>query len=56
MKYQIMHDYYTEGMKFYNDTEYDTVAEALDVATKCGYSSPFLIVHVVDWKKIKYEA
>jgi hypothetical protein len=50
MKYRIIHDYGAyEGMKFYNDVEYDTVDEAVKAALAVNYGTPFLIVHVVEW-------
>lgn len=50
MKYRIIVDYGTyEGMKFWNDKEYETVDEAVKTAIQC-HSQPFLIVNVVNWK------
>ena len=51
MKYKILWDYYSEGHKFH-DGEYDTVGEAVKVAVNAHYSTPFLIVHVVEWTAI----
>jgi len=49
MKYKILHDYYSEGFKF-QDEEFDTIAAAVKYAVDLKYSTPFLIVHVVDWE------
>ncbi len=55
MKYRILFDYGAyEGMKFYDDKEFDTVAEAVNFAIELRYSTPFLIVSVIAWEaKIK---
>ena len=60
MKYRIMFDYGAyEGFKFYvaNDKEntpleYDTVGEAVQAGMGAGYSTPFIIVQVIDWKML----
>lgn len=49
MKYKILFDYRTEGYKF-EDGEFDTVAEAVRTALDLNYSTPFLIVNVIDWE------
>lgn len=49
--YKIIHDYGGyEGMKFYDDKEYSTVAEAVKIAVDCGSYTKFLIVKVIDWE------
>jgi hypothetical protein len=49
MKYKILHDYGAyEGMKFYDEKEFDTVAEAVRFALELRYGVPFLIVQVID--------
>lgn len=51
MSYRVIHDYGAyEGMKFLNETEYTTVADAVKAALAAGYSTPFLIVSVIDWQ------
>lgn len=58
MKYKIMFNYGVEGYKFHEKdegeiAEFDSVGEAIDFAMELGYSSPFIIVQVVDWKNLK---
>lgn len=49
-KYRIMFDYGNyEGMKF-QDGEYATVKDAVKEALSLNYSTPFLIVRVIDWE------
>ena len=50
MKYQILHDYGTEGFKFYEEQDFDTVAEAVKFALELGYCTPFVIVQIIEWK------
>jgi hypothetical protein len=58
MKYQIMHDYGSEGFAFYKEgeeripTEYDSVGEALSSAMESGYGTRFIIVNVIDPKNL----
>lgn len=50
MKYRILFDYGAyEGMKFWDDVEYETVDEAVKKALELNLGTPFLIVQVVDW-------
>jgi len=49
MKYKILFDYRSEGYSFH-DGEYNTVQEAVKEAIALNYSTPFLIVIVVDWE------
>ena len=51
-KYKILFDYRSDGFKF-QDEEFDTVAGAVKHAIELSYSSPFLIVQVVDWEAIE---
>lgn len=54
-KYQILIDYGTEGMKFWNDG-YDSLDEAVKIATQSSYGSNFFIVQIVEWEaKLKNE-
>lgn len=47
MKYKILHDYGAyEGMKFYDEKEFDTVDEAVKFAVNLNYATRFLIVHI----------
>ncbi len=49
MKYKILFDYGTyEGFKF-QDEEFDTVDAAVKHALALRYSTPFLIVVIVQW-------
>lgn len=49
MGYRILDDYgIYEGMKFHDEIEYKTVAEAVKVAVNSGYGAPFLIVKVIE--------
>lgn len=50
--YRVIRDYYTEGWKF-ADEQFETVEGAVSYAVKSGYSAPFLIVKVIDWKAIE---
>ena len=51
MKYKILHDYGAyDGMKFYDEKDFDTVAEAVRFAIELNYSTKFLIVQVIDWE------
>ena len=46
-KYRILFDYGTyEGMKFYDEQEFETVDEAVKFAVGLRYSTLFLIVKV----------
>ena len=61
MKYNIMHDYGYGGFNFYkHDREtapkdFDTVGEAIACAMSAGYNLNFIIVSVVDCKKLVLE-
>jgi len=61
MKYNIMHDYGSDGFCFYkHDREttpkdFDTVGEAIMCAISIGFGSNFIIVSVVDYKKLVLE-
>lgn len=49
--YKIVFDYGAhEGMKFFDDVEYFTVAAAVKVAIEANYGIKFLIVQVVNWE------
>lgn len=51
MGYRIVNDYGSyEGMKFHDEVEYKTVAEAVKTAIDSRYSVPFIIVRVIDWE------
>ena len=52
MKYHILFDYHSEGMKFYEEV-FDSVSEAVDKAVKLNYCSPFLIVSIINWEAIQ---
>lgn len=58
MKYRIMHDYGSyEGFNFYSDKEnipleYETIGEAIKAGMNAGYSTPFIVVHVIDWETL----
>ena len=54
MKYRILFDYHSEGMKL-EDDEFDTVAESVKHAMDLNYATPFLIVHVVKWRAEEIE-
>ena len=51
MKYKILFDYGREGFKF-QDEEFDTVGKAVKHAFALNYSTPFLIVSVVEWEAV----
>ena len=52
--YRIVNDYGSyEGMKFHDDIEYPTVAEAVKAALDSRYGVPFLIVRVIDWEAME---
>lgn len=46
MKYKILFDYGCEGMKFYDEKEFDTVDEAVKFAVSLGYGTQFMIVTI----------
>ena len=56
-----MHDYGSGGFSFYkHDREttpmdFDTVGEAIACAMSIGYGTKFIIVSVVDYKKLVLE-
>ena len=51
MKYRILIDYGAyEGMKFADDTEYETVDEAVKRAIQENSAFPFFIVQVINWE------
>ena len=58
MKYNIMHEYSSEGFSFYCEgrettpKNFDTVGEALMFGMELGYSTKFIIVSLVDYKKL----
>jgi len=58
MKYNILHDYGSEGFVFYkqdNETvpkDFETVGEAIAFAMELGYSTKFIIVNVIDFAKL----
>lgn len=46
-KYKILFDYgATEGMKFYDEKEFDFVDDAVKFAVRLNFATPFLIVKV----------
>ena len=49
MKYRILHDFGTEGHSFFPD-EFNSVADAVIAAIKLNYSTPFLIVQIIEWE------
>lgn len=47
MKYKILFDYGAyEGMRFYDEKEFETVDEAIKFAVGLGYATRFIIVQV----------
>lgn len=47
MKYKILFDYGAyEGMKFYDEKDFDTIDEAVRFAVGLHYATPFIIVSV----------
>ena len=44
--YQILFDYGSEGMKFYDQKEFDTVDEAVKYAVGLNYATKFYIVSI----------
>ena len=58
MKYNIMYDYGSEGFSFHkkeNETipkDFDNVGEAVVAGLDFGYSIDFIVVNVVDYKKL----
>ena len=51
-KYKILFDYGGyEGMKFYDEKDFDSVDEAVKYAVGLRYSTPFLIVKVY-WRPV----
>ena len=59
MKYNIMHDY-GGSFCFYTDKEttpknFDTVGDAISCGMELGFSTGFIIVNVVDYKKLVLE-
>ncbi len=54
MKYKILFDYGAyEGMKF-QDEEFDSVGKAVKHAIGLNYSTPFLIVRIIDWEAVQF--
>lgn len=52
-KYKIIFDYGTyEGMKFWDDKEYETVDEAVKEAIAINSFTKFIIVKVIDWEAV----
>lgn len=50
-KYRVVHDYGAyEGMKFYDEDGYNTVAEAVKAAVDANYSTKWIIVQLIDWE------
>lgn len=47
MKYKILFDYGSEGLKFY-DKDFDTIDEAVKIAI--GFYTIFFIITIIDWK------
>lgn len=47
-RYQILFDYGSEGMRLYDDKEFDTVDQAVRFAVGLSYGTKFLIV-MVHW-------
>lgn len=58
MKYNIMHNYGSEGFCFYKHEretgpkDFKTIGEAIAFATELGYTTKFIIVSVVDYKNL----
>ena len=48
-KYKILRDYSSENFVF-DDEEFETVDSAVKHALASGYSSPFLIVRIINWE------
>ncbi len=48
MKYRVLFDYYSEGMKL-QDEEFDTVDDAVKWAVGNSNGSPFFIIRIIDW-------
>ena len=44
MKYQILFDYGSEGYKFHDEKEFDTIDEAVRFAVGLRYATRFIIV------------
>ena len=56
MKYNIMYNYSGNEFNFYTEEvepkDFETVGEAIDFAMELGYSAKFIIVNVIDYKKL----
>lgn len=49
-KYRIMHDHGAyEGYRL-DEKEFDDVSEAVNYAMNLGYSVPFVIIQIIEWK------
>lgn len=49
MRYRILFNYGTEGYNFM-DGEFETVEVAVKKAIEINYSSPFIVVKIIDWE------
>ena len=53
-KYRILIDYgIYEGMKLWDENGFDTLNAAVKEAVTNSFSSPFLIIKVIDWSAIE---
>ena len=58
MKYNIMFNYGSDGFNFHKEDDgdkprdFDTIGEAIAFAMELGYPAKFIIVTVVDYKKL----
>jgi len=56
MKYNIMHNHSSNEFNFYTEEvepkDFETIGEAIAFAMELGYSAKFIIVNVIDYKKL----
>lgn len=55
MKYRVLIDYGSDGMRFWDDEGYETVNEAVQSALIANSVYPFKIVRVIDWEAKEIE-
>ena len=50
MTYRVLHDYGVYGGMQFFEGEFEAVDAAVKAALASGYSTPFIIVQVIDWE------
>ena len=49
-KYRILIDYGSEGFKFFDESGFESLDEAVKTAQTNNYGNQFSIVTIIDWK------